>query len=63
MDFKTKERILFLTKQLIGELDVIEDYNDYNFVDKVANAVWNNDTIAIETMLQELYEEEECAYE
>ena len=63
MSFNEKEKILFLAKQLIGELDAIEHYNDSVFVDKVANAVWNNDTIAIETMLEELYEEEGCYYE
>ena len=63
MDFKTKEKILFLAKQIICELDCVEGLQGSYFVDSVLNAVWNNDGIALETMLNELYEEEDCSYE
>ena len=56
MDFQTKEGILYLAKRLIVELDDIEDYRDSQFIDDVVNAVCNNDTVAIETMLEELYD-------
>lgn len=57
MDFQTKEGILYLAKRLIVELDDIEDYQDSQFVDDVVNAICNNDTIELDTMLEELYEE------
>ena len=59
MDFKTKEKILFLAKQLMCELDCIDGLQSSYFVDSVLNGIWNNDSIALETMLNELYEEDE----